>query len=112
MTTFYSTLDLPGASTGNASPPGSAPPAASSAVSSAAPAESSAALARRHFKDFTIDSATESGVAHAYLTLSENPLQPVVVGLTFTSLFLFVALIFSLLGFGKRRNHYMGEDKF
>jgi len=111
MTTLYSSLTLPGADSGNASPPGSAPPAASSAAAPA-PVASNATVARRHFKDFTVEDATVSGAAHAYLTISENPLQPVVVGLTFTSLFLFVALVFSLLGFGKRRSHFMGEDKF
>jgi hypothetical protein len=112
MTTLYSSLTLPGADTGNASPPGSAPAAASSAVSSA-PAASGSALARRHFRDFTVDTTSApSGLSHAYLTLSENPLQPVVVGLTFTSLFLFVALVLSLLGFGKRRNVALGDDKF
>ncbi|GJJ14282.1 hypothetical protein Clacol_008546 [Clathrus columnatus] len=101
MTTLYSSLTLPGAESGSATAPGTAAPATSS----------NATIARRHFKDFTVEDTT-AGISHAYLTLSENPLQPVVVGLTFTSLFLFVALVFSLLGFGKRRNHFMGEDKF
>jgi len=104
MTTLYSTLTLPGADTGNASPPGSPVPAP------AAPSASASALARRHFKDFADDTLSHSGVAHAYLTLSENPLQPVVLGLTFTSLFLFVAFVLSILGFGKKRSHF--QDKF
>lgn len=112
MTTLYSSLTLPGADTGNASPPGSAAPSPAAASPSAA---ANATLARRHFRDFTVDTSSESGssgITHAYVTLSENPLQPVVVGLTFTSLFLFGALMFSLLGFGKRRNHVLGDDKF
>lgn len=106
MTTLYSTLTLPGADSGNASPPGSSVPAP------VAPGTNGSALARRHFKDFTVDTSSHSGAAHAYLTLSENPLQPVVLGLTFTSLFLFVALVLSTLGFGRKRIRFAGEDKF
>jgi len=96
-TTLFSTLDLP-PSPNAPSASGSAPPA------------------KRHFRDFSVPS-TETAVATQFLTLTENPLQPVVVGLSFTSGLLLLALLFSLLGFGRRRANYyfapnMQEEPF
>ncbi|GJJ14281.1 hypothetical protein Clacol_008545 [Clathrus columnatus] len=97
-TTLYSSLNIPGAASNTQPPPST---------------NGSSTIARRHVKDLsTEETSAGSSIAHAYLTLSDNPLQPVVVGLTFSTVVLLAALLLALFGFGRRKSHYLEADKF